>query len=154
MTEETLKFVVKHFQALSGIELYQLLQLRSLVFVVEQKCAYLDCDGKDLDAMHMMGFINEKLVATTRILAPGVSYPGYASIGRVANHPSVRGKGIGKSMMEESIKLTRSLYPDAPIKIGAQAYLRTFYSNLGFQDINQPYLEDDIPHLIMIWNGV
>lgn len=146
-----LQYKCKHFDELTGHELYQILQLRQIVFVVEQNCAYLDADGKDIHAHHLMGTDADGHLHTyTRLLPEGISYDGYVSIGRVINSPTVRGKGYGKELMQVSIKKIREIYPGYPIKIGAQAYLKSFYESFGFVDINISYLEDGIPHLKMV----
>ena len=121
------------------------------VFVVEQNCPYLDADGKDLRGWHLMGFDTEGLlVAYTRLLPKGVSYENYASIGRVANSAKVRGGGVGKILMTESLRQMAILFPNQPVKIGAQTYLLRFYTSLGFVSTGEDYLEDDIPHTVMI----
>lgn len=139
-----------YFHQLTTLELYEILQLRETVFVVEQECPYLDADGKDLQALHMMLKNEEgKLICYTRILPKGVSYPEFASIGRVVCSQSARGCGYGRFIMTMSIAQIRELYPGTPIKIGAQTYLKKFYESLGFIDIGEPYIEDGIPHIIM-----
>ncbi len=140
----------KHFNDLTVHELYKILELRSRVFVVEQNCVYLDLDGKDLNAHHVMGFVGEDLVATTRLLAIGISYENYPSIGRVVNAPEFRNGGYGKKIMEYSIAKMQAIYPNQSIKISAQQYLDKFYSSLGFVQSGEMYLEDDIPHIPMI----
>jgi ElaA protein len=91
-----------------------------------------------------------ELVAYTRLLPKGVSYEYYASIGRVVNSSKVRGQGVGKLLMEESIRQMARLFPNEPVKIGAQTYLLKFYTSLGFQSTGEEYLEDNIPHTSMI----
>jgi len=139
------------FEALSGSELYEMLALRQEVFVVEQNCPYLDCDGKDLVSWHLLGRdAGGKLLVYTRLLPMGVSYPAYLSIGRVVSSPSVRGMGAGRDLMRKSIEMTRHLFGNHPIKIGAQTYLLAFYTSLGFQSTGEEYLEDGIPHTKMV----
>lgn len=145
-----MRFVCKSFSELNLKELYDIMVLRQEVFVVEQDCPYLDADGKDLDADHVMIYENAKLIAYTRILAAGVSYPEYTSIGRVVNSSTVRGRGIGRKLMEYSIQKCKVKYPGIPVKISAQVYLKTFYADLGFEDTMERYLEDNIPHMGMI----
>lgn len=141
---------VKHFNELSVLELYQLLQLRQRVFIVEQNCPYLDADGKDLKAWHVLGHNQQNaLVATSRLLPAGVSYA-EVSIGRVVTHPSERMNGIGKALMEHSIRHCDAQFGPQPIRIGAQKYLKRFYESFGFKDVGNEYLEDGIPHLIML----
>ncbi len=145
-----LQYVIKSFDQLSIYELYGLLRIRQEVFVVEQNCPYQDLDDKDQKAHHIIAYHDDKIVAYTRLLAPGASYPDYSSIGRVVNDQEYRGKGIGKVIMKVSIEKTKELYPHHPIKISAQTYILDFYSSLGFVAIGEEYLEDDIPHRGMI----
>lgn len=140
----------KKMSELSPAELYAILKLRSEVFVVEQNCAYLDMDGKDLDAWHLCGWLNgELLVAYTRLLAPGVSYE-EASIGRVVTHPAHRKDGYGRILMQRSIEKTCHIFKVTKIKIGAQQYLTKFYNDLGFHVTSESYMEDGIPHVEML----
>lgn len=138
------------FQELSLYELYDILKLRQEVFIVEQDCPYLDADGKDRKAFHIMFCKDSELIAYTRLLAPGASYEKYASIGRVINAEKERGKGIGKELMVYSIEKCKELFPDKSIKISAQVYLEKFYKSLGFEETGDRYLEDGIPHMAMI----
>ncbi len=139
------------FYDLSLDELYAIMALRQEVFIVEQNCPYLDADGKDQKSMHMMAVDpDDELLAYVRILPVGISYPKYSSIGRVVNSEKVRGKGIGKAIMQEAINYIQTNYPDDPIKISAQCYLLDFYSSLGFKKVGEEYLEDDIPHHAMV----
>ena len=138
----------RHFGELTASELYALLQLRSEVFVVEQNCVFLDMDNKDQAAHHLLGWLDGKLAASTRILAPGQAYE-YASIGRVVTAPFARGRGLGRELMEESIRGLYQLYGKVPIQIGAQLYLKRFYESLGFVTCSEVYLEDGIEHIEM-----
>jgi ElaA protein len=142
-------FTTKSFNELSIIELYQLLQLRAEVFVVEQNCPYLDLDDKDQKSFHVLGYHNGKLVAYTRLVPIGVSYNVEPSIGRVVTHPSVRSLGYGKLLMNYSITETKKRFNSNVIVIGAQCYLDKFYQNLGFVPEGEIYLEDNIPHITM-----
>lgn len=147
-----MNFTCKLFKDLTVYELYDIMALRAEVFIVEQNCPYQDADGKDLDGWHLMGHTPEgNLVAYTRLLPKGISYPEYASIGRVVNSPKVRGTGAGKVLMEASIKEIKRLYPNDKIKIGAQSYLLKFYESLGFVSTGEEYLEDNIPHTSMVY---
>ncbi len=139
----------KDFDALSPRELYEALALRANVFVVEQTCVYLDCDGKDLHAMHLFGRTKDgKLVAYARLLPPGKSF-GETSIGRVVTCPSVRRTGLGEELVREAIARASKAY-GAPIRIGAQRYLEAFYARLGFEAEGEPYDEDGISHVEMV----
>ena len=144
-----IQWTLKKFDDLSAIELYKIMQLRNEVFVVEQNCVYQDADNKDISSWQFMGWANEKVVAFTRLLPPGLAY-GQASIGRVVTSPSVRGSGIGKELMERSIKEIKNLFGEVPIKIGAQLYLQKFYTSLGFVQTSEIYLEDGIKHIEMV----
>lgn len=145
-----MNWILKKFDALSSNELYALMQLRNEVFVVEQNCVYQDADNKDQFSYHFMGWANNKLVAYTRILPPGVAYTKEPSIGRVVTSPSARGSGIGRELMEKSIEELYKLFGKTSIKIGAQLYLLKFYTSLGFQQTSSIYLEDNIEHVEMV----
>ena len=144
-----LNWQVKTFEELTVTELYHILQLRCEVFIVEQNCPYLDPDGKDLKSHHLMGSMDGNLVAYARLVKPGVSYQ-EVSIGRVVTSPKYRRGGYGIKLMNEAISQIEYVYGKVPIRIGAQAYLKKFYESFGFVDLNEPYLEDGIPHLIML----
>ena len=146
-----MNFVIKHYKDLTIDELYDIMVLRQEVFVVEQDCPYLDADGKDKIGWHVMLNNDEgQLMAYTRLLAPGVSYDKYSSIGRVVSSGKGRGKGYGKSVMDASIDAIIDLFPNHAIKISAQCYLLKFYNDLGFKEVGEEYLEDGIPHIGMI----
>jgi len=147
---ENIKWEYKQFSALTSAELYNILTLRNEVFVVEQNCIYLDTDNKDQHAWHLLGYINEKLVAYSRILPPGVSFH-EASIGRVVTHSSIRRNGIGNELMKESIEKTIKQFEVNDIRIGAQCYLIKFYTSLGFAVAGNEYMEDGIPHVEMLF---
>lgn len=142
------------FDELSPAELYALLRLRSLVFVVEQECPFLDLDGRDAAALHLLGLRKGEgeLVAYARIFAPDAVFP-EASIGRIVTHPQVRGTGAGKALMAEALRRLDALAPGAPIRLCAQCYLEHFYGGFGFRPAAEPYLEDGIPHVEMVRPG-
>ena len=144
-----MQWILKSFNDLTPKELYKILQLRNEVFIVEQNCPYQDCDNKDLYAWHLMGMQEDKLLAYSRLLAPGISYS-ESSIGRVVSSPSARKTGIGKKLMLESIKQIKNLFQTDTIRIGAQLYLQKFYESFGFEKDSDTYLEDNIPHIIML----
>mgnify|MGYP003523256343 FL=1 len=144
-----INWAFKKFEELTSSELYAIMQLRNEVFVVEQNCVYQDADNKDLLSYHLMGWNQQKLVAYTRILAPGIAFE-EASIGRVVTSPSVRRTGIGIELMNRSISKTTELFGNFPIRIGAQLYLQKFYISLGFEKDSDTYLEDNIPHIEMV----
>ncbi|WP_255155705.1 GNAT family N-acetyltransferase [Ferruginibacter sp. HRS2-29] len=140
---------LKSFEELTNLELYKLLKARSEVFVVEQNCVYLDTDSKDIASYHLCGWVGDELAAYVRILPAGLAFE-EVSIGRVLTHPSFRSKGMGKSLMKEAIAQTEALYGKVPVRIGAQLYLEKFYTELGFRQVSEQYLEDDIPHIEML----
>jgi ElaA protein len=142
-------WILKPFIELTPEELYSILQLRNEVFVVEQNCPYQDCDNKDLYAWHLMGKEEDKLLAYARLLAPGISYS-ESSIGRVVSSPATRKTGMGKKLMHESIQQIRNLFQTDTIRIGAQLYLKAFYESFGFVQDGDIYLEDNIPHILML----
>lgn len=143
------KWVWKRFTELSTNELYEFMVVRQRVFVVEQSCHYLDADGKDSSAFHLMGYQEGKLIAYARILEPGVSYE-EVSVGRVLTTAEVRGKGIGIELMQRSMQMIEKEFGKVPIRLSAQSYLLKFYEDLGFRSTGKEYFEDEIPHTEML----
>tara|TARA_B100000929_G_C15470643_1_gene407734 strand:+ start:896 stop:1342 length:447 start_codon:yes stop_codon:yes gene_type:complete len=145
----SLKIEVKKFSDLKVAELYNILQLRSEVFVVEQDCVYQDIDGKDAEALHVIGKKNGKIIAYTRCFKPGYYFV-EASIGRVVVKDTERKFGYGHDIMKASDKAIQSEYKTSNIKLSAQQYLIKFYESHGYQTTGEGYLEDGIPHIAMI----
>lgn len=141
--------IIKHFDELNTIELYNIINLRERVFVVEQKCAYLDVDFHDVNSWHLMCYSSNILAGYLRILPPNTTYT-EPSIGRVVVDEKHRKSGLGRKMMIEAIQFINEKYTGAPIKIGAQVYLNDFYKSLGFRNIGKEYMEDGILHIGMI----
>jgi len=144
-----MKIAVKRFKELSVEEMYQILRIRSEVFVIEQRCIYQDIDGKDKKAIHVMGTNNNKIIAYTRILEGGEDYD-FPSISRVVVKKENRGKDRGRKIMKESIKYIVEELKEKTIVLAAQKYLEKFYRELGFIAEGEEYLEDEIPHQKMI----
>ena len=147
-----LQIFTKSFSELTTNQLYELLQLRSEVFVVEQDCVYQDIDYKDQKALHVLGYKNNKLVAYTRIFKSG-DYFAEASIGRVVVAQNERNFSFGHQIMKASIKAIEDFFKEEIIKISAQQYLVNFYKSHGFIPIGEGYLEDGIPHIAMLKNS-
>jgi len=144
-------FYIKSFSELNTNELYQILQLRAEVFVVEQDCVYQDVDGKDQKSLHVFGTKNNKIIAYTRIFKPG-DYFKNASIGRVVVVASERKFGFGHDLMKASILAIKNYFKEDIITISAQVYLKKFYESHGFYQVGKDYLEDGIPHIEMLKN--
>jgi len=143
------------FDELSTEDLYQILQLRAEIFIVEQDCAYQDVDNFDQAGLHVMGQLSNddeaQLISYSRLLSPGAKYEG-ASIGRVITKKSARYGGVGKALILNSLALCKEHWPGKVITISAQLYLQTFYMELGFETDSEPYDEDGIPHILMQFN--
>ncbi|MCP1482262.1 MULTISPECIES: GNAT family N-acetyltransferase [Pseudomonas] len=146
----TIEWVCKHHTDLGKEQLYAILRLRTEVFVVEQKCAYQEVDGQDLegDTCHLMAWDDDQLVAYLRLLDP-TSQGGDVVIGRVVIAPQARGKGLGHELMEHALKQAQKHWPQIPIYLSAQAHLQGYYGRYGFNVVGEEYLEDDIPHIGM-----
>ena len=140
----------KHFKDLTNEELYEIFRLRLSVFVVEQNCPYQDADGKDIKSFHVAGKQDGKLIAYARIVLPNVSYK-EVSIGRVITSKEARRTGAGKILMEKSKEFIKKEFGRVPIRIGAQLYLQKFYEEFGFIREGDEYMEDGIPHIIMLF---
>ena len=144
-----IQWLLKKFEDLEPGQLYAIMQLRNEVFVVEQNCVFQDADNKDQKSWHLMGIVNEKLIAYSRLLPPGFVYE-EPSIGRVVTSPSIRGSGAGKELMEESIQNLFKLFGNNAIRISAQLYLKKFYTSFGFEQVSEVYIEDWIEHINMV----
>ena len=144
-----MNFIVKTFKELTTSELYEILQLRSEVFVVEQNCVYQDIDGKDQKALHVLGIKNGKIVAYTRLFNSG-EYFDTPSFGRVIIKETERKYGYGHHLIKASIQAVVDNYNETKITISAQTYLKKFYESHGFVKVGEDYLEDGIPHIEMI----
>ena len=143
-------FALRKFDELKRKEIHDIYALRASIFVVEQDCVYQDIDGKDLEAHHVLGTFESKLIAYARILGKGASYADYVSIGRIAVSEDYRSKSIGHETVRFCLDRIRDLYLGEMIKISAQAHLKNFYNQYGFKKEGVPYLEDGIPHIAMI----
>jgi len=131
------------FAELSPFEVYGLCRLRVDVFVVEQECPYPELDGRDLEpaTVHLWLESGKEIAATIRVLDDGDS----RAIGRVATAAGFRGQGLAARLIEEGIRLCG----DAPITLGAQAHLESWYERFGFRRSGPGYVEDGIPHVPM-----
>jgi len=129
------------------------MEVRQRVFVVEQRCLYLDADGSDHLALHLLGWRSTPdgliLSAYARLFPPGVKFK-EASIGRVLTHPGVRGSGLGRAVMAEALQRMADAEWGPSIRLAAQMHLQRFYEEFGFRPVTDPYLEDDIWHVDMI----
>ena len=144
----SLKLYKKSFPELTTAELYDLLRIRSAVFVVEQDCAYQDMDYDDQPAIHLWLKDGERIVALCRV-CPAGTHMDEVSIGRVIT--TERGKGYGKRMMLEGIKVAREHFGATRIDIEAQEYAKGFYEQVGFRQSSEPFILDGIPHIRMTW---
>jgi len=155
MTSAPIVWQWSRFQDLHPEHLYEVVRLRESVFIVEQKCPYLDADGRDPAAWHLLGWQDnggesqKRLVAYARVFAPGVRYA-EGSVGRVVTAREVRRTGVGRLLMAEALRRLEGLAPGQPIRLAAQRYLEAFYSTLGFKTASAPYEEDGIMHVDML----
>ena len=140
------------FGRLTVEQLYEVLALRQTVFVLEQRCFYLDVDGRDLDAWHLLGLREGALAAYLRVLPPG-QHRDAPAIGRVLTSPQARGAGLGRALVAEGVRRARELFPQQPIRLAAQQHLVPFYASLGFAPVGPPYDEDGIMHVDMLLPG-
>ena len=144
--------VIKNFSELSTEEIYNILKLRSEVFVVEQNCVYQDIDEKDKKATHLFIEKNNEIIAYTRIFKKGYYYEENPSIGRVVVSKKERGKKLGKEIMIKSINFIKKELKERKIELSAQKYLDKFYKDLDFYSEGEDYLEDGIPHQRMFYD--
>ncbi|MBE0701037.1 MAG: GNAT family N-acetyltransferase [Acholeplasmataceae bacterium] len=141
MLSETAK---KTFQELTNQEIYQILDLRAKVFIMEQRILYVDTDYRDQKSIHYLIKDQDKLICYLRLILPKVKYEEYA-LSRVVTDPEFRNKGLATRIIQEAMKDIKG----HPIRISGQAYLRTYYEGLGFRVVKGPYMEEDILHFEM-----
>lgn len=136
------------FEGLGVQGLYDALELRAKVFILEQG-PYLDLDGFDQSSWHLLGRDeNGALRVYLRVVDPGLKYE-EPSIGRVVTDAECRGTGAGRALMQEGVARCVEAWPGRGIRISAQAHLQRFYGSLGFESVGAEYLEDNIPHIEM-----
>ena len=141
---------IKKFEELTPEELYEILRVRSEVFVVEQECVYNDVDGKDQKSVHIMIWEDKKILAYLRVIEAGVSYTA-PSLGRVLVVKEARGRRLARRIVVEGMNYITNIWKKSRITIGAQDYLKEFYESLGFKPVSEVYLEDGIPHIDMTY---
>lgn len=141
--EESTKYTCKPFPDLSLEELYGILNVRAEVFVIGQKCLYIDPDGRDLDSVQVYASTDGRIIACLRIYQ---KEKGVLQIGRVAVIEPQRGKGIGLRLMQEAIRYVTEHFLEKKIYIEAQTYAIGFYEKLGFCTVSDEFLDEGIPH--------
>jgi len=142
--------IIRKFDEFNLKDFYEIMKIREEVFIVEQTCPYQECDGKDQDAFHLLLMEGDCIMAYLRILKKGVSYD-EISIGRVLVRKKYRGRGLAKTLMKEAINFIEDGLNETHIRISAQEYLISFYEKCGFEAVSDMYLEDNIPHVEMLY---
>lgn len=143
-----MEWQIKTFDELTARELYDILRMRSEIFVAEQKCAYVDVDGADFDAWQIFAYDGRALAASMRVLPKGAAFDTLA-MGRVAVARGLRGRGLARKMMERAISFARDELREDSVTLAAQFYLTGFYRSLGFSEISAPYDDEGIAHVDM-----
>lgn len=136
----------KTFSELTTAELYELLRIRTDVFVVEQNCVYQDMDYDDQQALHLWLTKDGQIVALCRV-CPAGTHMEQVSIGRVIT--TVRGKGYGKEIMLAAIEAAKKHFGATRIDLEAQEYAKGFYEQVGFRQSSETFILDGIPHIRM-----
>ncbi len=145
-----MKLIIKHFNELSGAELVDIYKLRVAVFVVEQNCPYQEVDDTDKVSYHLWLEDEDGIEAYARVVPPGVKFE-EASIGRII--AKKRRCGLGTEIVKEAIKVAKGKFNEETLKIEAQVYAKSLYEKCGFVQISEPFLEDGIPHIHMLYKG-
>ena len=136
----------KSFQELTVDELYELLRVRSEVFVVEQNCVYQDMDYDDQESIHLWLTVADKVVALARV-CPAGTHMQEISIGRVIT--TERTRVYGKQVMLHAIEAAKKYFDAKQIDIEAQEYAKGFYESVGFKQSSEVFMLDGIPHIKM-----
>ncbi len=142
-------WTVSAMSNMPSVLLHDILQLRSEIFVVEQKCIFMDVDGIDPIALHLCGHHQGRLLAYARCIPPDVESL-EAVIGRIVVRLEIRGRGLGHALVSRAVQVVRENWGDVGIRIGAQIRLKKFYESHGFLDLQEPYDEDGIGHIKML----
>lgn len=143
----------KAFQELTNDELYAIIKARIDVFIVEQNCPYEELDNFDQISSHLFLQNENEIVAYARLLPAGSKYK-QASIGRVLVKQTQRGNGYANELMQKSVVALSQKWQAREIKLQGQEYLREFYASFSFIETSDVYLEDEIPHIDMMWSGM
>lgn len=146
---EKIQWQWRPFSEITSLQLYDILSLRQDVFIREQRCFYADMDYKDQQAQHLLGIMNNQLIAYARFLPKGVAYANEASMGRFVTLKAMRGYGLGKRMMKEILHYYEQHHSQTPLLIAAQCYLQSFYESCGFQAVSEPFDDEGILHIEM-----
>ena len=133
----------QRFEQLSADMLYEVLRFRQSIFVVEQCSPYADLDGLDQEAWHLLLRSKGELAGYLRLI------PMPIRMGRVAVASQLRGRGLGRRLMEEGLRFCRERYPAQDIILAAQLNLVPFYSSFGFAVISEPYDDFGVMHVEM-----
>lgn len=141
-----MEITVKNFIELTTEEIYEILRLRSEVFVVEQDSVYQDIDGRDNHSVHIFIKNDNGILSYLRVIKPGVMHAA-ASIGRVLTRKEARGHGLARALMLKGIDVAKSM--GAGIEIEAQTYLKEFYESLGFMVCSDEFIYEGRPHISM-----
>ncbi len=149
MTNPDLGWQTLAFAELDTDQLYQIMRLRQLVFIVEQDCVYVDLDGLDQDSVHLCVWRDHELLAYLRCLPPGLDYS-ESALGRIVVSQQARGLKLGRELVSRGITFNLQTWPGSGIRIGAQTYLEKFYQDLGFETVSDSYMEDGIAHINML----
>ncbi|MEQ6377926.1 GNAT family N-acetyltransferase [Bacillaceae bacterium S4-13-56] len=145
-----MEWICKSFNELSNDELYQIMKARVEIFVVEQECPYPELDGHDQVSQHLYGIEDGQIAVYARLVPKNTKYK-EASIGRVIVTQPFRGRGYGHQLMEKSVEFLTKEWNETVIKLQAQEHLRNFYGAHGFEVISEPYMDDGIPHVDMLY---
>ena len=145
-----MEVIIKEFKELTAEELYEILKLRINIFIVEQNCPYEECDDKDKNSYHLYLKEDDKILAYLRVVKKGISYD-EISIGRVVVNSKYRGQNLGRELMIKAINFITEKLKEKDIRISAQLYLEEFYKSFGFKSVTEQYLEDNIPHIEMLY---
>jgi ElaA protein len=145
-----MEVIIKEFKELTAEELYEILKLRINIFIVEQNCPYEECDDKDKNSYHLYLKEDDKILAYLRVVKKGISYD-EISIGRVVVNSKYRCQNLGRELMTKAINFITEKLKEKNIRISAQLYLEEFYKSFGFKSVSSQYLEDNIPHIEMLY---
>lgn len=138
--------ISKKFEELNTKELYEILKARAEIFSMEQNIHYQDMDNVDYESLHCFFMEDDKVIAYLRAFYQKENHD-IVKIGRVLTLQ--HGKGIGRELLEKSLKAIKEKMKCNKISMDAQKHAEGFYKKFGFKTVSDDFLEEGIVHVVM-----
>ena len=138
--------IMKTFEALSKRELYEILRLRSEVFIVEQGGRYQDLDGIDYDSIHIFEMDSQGCTGCVRVFLKE-DEEDVCQIGRLVVKDRMH--GLGKELMDAAEAVALREYSCRKLFLTGRRSARGFYEKCGYSaQVPEGYKEKDAPYFL------